>query len=416
MTVALALSWRASLFRRFAVSNGLSMAGDQYAQVVLPLAILSIGGAVEVGLALGARALSTTAFLLLGGAIADRVPRAAVLIAANAVKVLVQVSTVLLLLGGVSSVWPIVALQCGYGAAVAAYLPTTNGVIQHLVPRSRLASANAQVGIITSLATGGGPLLAGGLLVVASPTVALLVGVAAFVVAILLLVKVPCGRAPRSAGPGLVRDMVTSWNAFKELTWLWSGVLFLGLFQFVVMGLYYVGGPLVADERLGGPDVWGFIAAAYGCGTVAGSALTLRWRTSNPLHAFYCALVLMVPALLCLGWAAPLGWQLAAHALAGAGIAYASVLWDLSVQASAEPEYVSRISAYEWLGSTALRPLGLAIAGPVLLGLGITATFTAAAVLLMAGGGLMLVITSLMTSRPKELDVGAELSQEEVSE
>jgi len=392
--------WRDVAFRRFAIANGLSLSGDQYAQVVLPLAVLAHSGAVTAGLVLGARALATTCLLLVGGTLAGRFPGKWVLLSANSFKVVCQLATVAVLFDARGPTWALITLQCGYGAAVAAYLPTTNGLIKNLVALPQLQAANAQVGIATSLAGGMGPILAAAVLAIAAPVFSLAAGVLSSIIAITLFATLPRQPASHTSRVPLANGLGQSWKCFCAMRWLWSGVIFLCLFQFFVLGLYYVGGPLVAARQLGGPSVWGLIAAAYGCGTIAGSALTFRWSTRNPLFALYGALLLMVPALLCLGYAAPLGVQLLFHAVAGAGMAYSSVLWDLSVQVSTDQQHISQISAFEWFGSTALRPFGLALAGPIITSIGSRTSFVAAALILAVGGVMMIILTSRMISRP----------------
>jgi hypothetical protein len=55
------------------------------------------------------------------------------------------------------------------------------------------------------------------------------------------------------------------------------------------------------------------------------------------------------------------------------------------------PESLSRVSAYDWFGSLAFQPLGLAIWGPVSAAIGITAA------LWIAAGGWA-VVTALLVS------------------
>ena len=47
----------------------------------------------------------------------------------------------------------------------------------------------------------------------------------------------------------------------------------------------------------------------------------------------------------------------------GLGITTGNVLWETTLQRRIPPEILSRVSSYDWLGSLALFPIGLALAG-----------------------------------------------------
>jgi len=60
-------------------------------------------------------------------------------------------------------------------------------------------------------------------------------------------------------------------------------------------------------------------------------------------------------------------------------------LWETALQRHVAPAALSRVSAYDWFGSLAFQPLGLAIAGPLAAGLG-----TATTLWIAAGGAVVL--------------------------
>jgi len=60
------------------------------------------------------------------------------------------------------------------------------------------------------------------------------------------------------------------------------------------------------------------------------------------------------------------------------------VLWDTCLQRHVPPGLLSRITSYDLLGSFALGPLGLALAGPAAAAAGLAATLTGAGLLLAA--------------------------------
>jgi hypothetical protein len=56
---------------------------------------------------------------------------------------------------------------------------------------------------------------------------------------------------------------------------------------------------------------------------------------------------------------------------------------------------LSRVSAYDWLGSVALVPLGYALAGPLSSAIGVTATMWLAAGWTVAGSAVALAVPSV---------------------
>jgi uncharacterized membrane protein YadS len=61
-------------------------------------------------------------------------------------------------------------------------------------------------------------------------------------------------------------------------------------------------------------------------------------------------------------------------------------VWESALQRHIPDEWLSRVTAYDWLASMALTPVGLAVSSPAAASIGLTPTLWIAA-------GLMLVVT-----------------------
>ena len=70
--------------------------------------------------------------------------------------------------------------------------------------------------------------------------------------------------------------------------------------------------------------------------------------------------------------------------LAGAGMMLGGSIWESTLQRRVPPESLSRVSAYDWFGALAFRPLGLIIWGPIAVAIGIHEALWIAAILLFA--------------------------------
>ena len=79
--------------------------------------------------------------------------------------------------------------------------------------------------------------------------------------------------------------------------------------------------------------------------------------------------------------------------LAGAGMALAISVWESTLQGHVPGESLSRVSSYDWFGSLAFYPLGLAVWGPVAAIIGISVS-------LWLAFGLAVALTLALLSLP----------------
>jgi len=78
--------------------------------------------------------------------------------------------------------------------------------------------------------------------------------------------------------------------------------------------------------------------------------------------------------------------------LAGGAMMLGNTVWESTLQRHIPRESLSRVSAYDWFGSVAFTPVGLAIWGPIASAAGLEATlWLASAVLLLTTLALLAV-------------------------
>jgi MFS family permease len=95
-----------------------SLLGDGMAPLALTFAVLDLtGSATDLGVVFAARTVGLVGSLLIGGVVADRFPRRAVMIGADAVRLFAQGAVAALLLAGHATVAEIAASQVVVGAA-----------------------------------------------------------------------------------------------------------------------------------------------------------------------------------------------------------------------------------------------------------------------------------------------------------
>ena len=119
---------RSRNFRLLLACDVISASGTAVATVALPFAVLRIGGsASDVGYVAAAYLVPLIGFLLLGGVVADRLPRHQVMVAANALQALAQAASAVLLLAGQARVWELAVLAAARGIGIRLLPPGLGG-------------------------------------------------------------------------------------------------------------------------------------------------------------------------------------------------------------------------------------------------------------------------------------------------
>ena len=365
-----------------------SVTGSAMAAVAAPFAVLHVGGtATDVGYVAAAGLIPTIIFMLFGGVIADRIPRQRVMVAANLAQGATQSVFAVLVLTGHARVWEMALLTAARGGAFGFFFPAAQGLLPQTVEPGDLAAANATVSLGLNAAQIGGSALGGLVVAAAGPGWGLVADAASFGVSALMRTGMRLAGLPPAESHGIVHELREGWRAFTSRRWLWAIVVQFGFVNAVSTGTYLVLGPIVADRRLGGAGSWGLILAARAIGSVLGAALMLRWRPRRLL--LVASLAGPFLALPLLGLSVPLPTAAIALLALVAGVAsdVFGVNWNVALQEQVPPGMLSRVSAYDGLGSYALTPVGTVLAGPVAAAIGITAT--------LAGGGLAIFASVL---------------------
>lgn len=382
-------------FLRFFGAQAISMFGDRMVTVALAFAVLLQGGSpTDVGTVLAMRALPLIACLLVGGVVADRTSRRTVLVAADLVRLVSQGALAAWLILGRPSVLAIGLLAGVTGAGSGFAAPATTGLLPEVVVPEKLAEANGLRATAFSAGELGGPLLSGVLVATAGPGWALGIDALTFAASAALLIGLRRGggvAGPRAPGASFLADLRGGWQAFRAQRWLWTFVLYASLAN-MFWGAWKVLGPVVAHLDLGGAAGWGVVMSAQGVGTIAGGIYALRARPRRPMLIVALTSPLFgVPlAALALGLSVPI---IAAGALlAGLGLMLGNTLWETTLQRHVPAESLSRVSSYDWFGSLALDPIGLAIWGPIAGVIGIQASLWTACGLLVISALILLAV------------------------
>lgn len=356
------------------------MIGDGIAPVAIAFAVLGLtGSATDLGIVFGARSLMITALVLAGGVFADRISPRVAMVRADLVRLVAGGTMAVLLITGSAEIWQLALLYGTQGAATAFFNPASDAILPQVVAPAQLQQANALLNLSRSIGHTAGPALAGVLLVLGTPGSALAVDAASFGLSAAFIWRLRTPRPRREAEPAFLSELRHGWREFSSRTWLWTIVLSAAISNAVFFAGFQVLGPLVAEDSLGGSSAWALIATAFSAGSVLGGLLALVVRPSRPLLIGETAVCTIgLPVMLLAGPASTAVIALGAL-VSGAGISLATILYETTVVRNVPQASLSRVYAYDWFGSLALEPLGLALVGPIAAGLGTSPTLWAAA-------------------------------------
>jgi MFS family permease len=378
-----AASFRAPLesrdFRLLFAGRTIQRAGSAMTPIAYAFAVIELGGsATSLGIVVAAGLLPTVMFLLVGGVVADRLPRHLVMVASNILNFSIQSVAAVLLLTGSATITHLVVLSLGSGTVAAFFFPAAAAVVPQTVPREHLQPANALQNLGLNAGTIGGAAIGGVVVDVVGPGWAVAADAASFLMAAALIVRLSARGGTRSTdSEAFLDELRHGWTEFRRHRWLWVVVAGFSVALATGHAAFYVLGPIVADESLDAAHGWGLVLGAEGVGLIVGGLIALRARFGRPLLAgCLCATVLILRPLV-LGLRLPLALTMVGTFVAGVGIEIFGVNWFLSVQGHVPEEMLSRVFAWDALGSIGLLPLGLVVVGPVSEAIGTNTTLFA---------------------------------------
>lgn len=358
----------------------ISYTGTAMAPIALAFGVLELTGSTsDASFVIAAPTVATIAVLLLGGVIADRTSRQRVIYRAELAAMTTQLVIAGLFLTDVATVPVLAAFMLVNGVAMAFHAPAATGLVIQLVDAKDLQPTNALLGIARNGAVTGGAALGGVLVATIGPGPTLVVDAVSFGISAALVwsLKPKLQDMPRPTS--VIEDLRLGWREFTAHTWLW---VIVAQFSLVVAGseaVFGLVGPAVTRDHMAGATDWGFIVAGFGLGTLFGGFAAMRARPLHPMRFATICVFFFSGVNLTLAVPAPVvGVMIAAFVGGFTGQLFA-VLWYTTLQTKIPAAMLSRVSAYDHLGSIALAPLGIVAGGILYEAVGFRATLLIAA-------------------------------------
>jgi len=351
-------------------------------------------------------------FLLIGGLVADRLPRRMVLFCADAGRALAVGAIAALSWSNSLALWHLVALGAVFGVAGAFFLPAYRAMPPLVTPREALPSANALVELSGQLGLLVGPLLGAALVAVTGPAAAFAFACASFLIPAVSLLAIRMPHHTEIASPSALEttgDPETTGNtadetddpkeglvssqqkpggirqAGKELreaavfilgsTWLLTTIVIPAFGNAAFGGAMLVTLPkLISDVYGAGVWLLGAVIACVAFGRIGAAFLVGQLRLRRRGIIAFGADVVASLALLSLALPFPWGYRAPVSLLAGAiyglGGGTFQTIWVTLLHELTPNKILGRVASIDLLGSFCLQPLGFLVAGLVADSLG----------------------------------------------
>ncbi|GGX04946.1 MFS transporter [Streptomyces lomondensis] len=358
--------WRQRDFGIFWAAQTLSVLGDSFALIALPLLVLEATGSIaRMGLLTAVGGAAAVVAAVFAGAVVDRVDRRRLLIACDLVRMgLYGVIPLVWLFG--PQIWLLYAVLplCEAGGMLFAVGYVT--VVRGLVGTERLTEANGRLNATAAAAGVLGPLCAGLVAAWSGPAAAVGVDAASFGVsaACLFFVRFRARPGDERTGKraGLWQDLRIGIAFLGGHPVLRSLTALLFVFSFLTLGLNDLVIYHLKHDLGHGDGTVGTVMAVGALGTITGALLVARIRRRLGFGPTWTGSVAVCGlAFAGLGWArdVPVVAALCAAFLACVGMA-GTCSMSLRQEVTPEP-LLGRVTSAFWTLQYAAAPIGAAV-------------------------------------------------------
>jgi MFS family permease len=372
-------------FRFFAVGQLISIVGTWMQQVAQSWLVLELGGdAFTVGALVATQFLPVALFGLVGGVIADALPKRRLLVLTQAWAMVLAFVLCALVVTDRVEMWMIFVLAFVLGLSNAVDQPVRQAFVIDLVDRRDLRNAIALSAAMLHGARIFGPAVAGVTIGLVGVAAAFFLNGLSFIVAIVSVLLIRGGRtvvadaAPRPRGLGELRTSLAEGMAFmRGSPLLMLGVTSVFFIATFAMNFQVLGPVLSSDVLHAGPSGLGFLMAAVGVGAFVSSMGLAFAPRPEPRLIAWGSLALGAASLL-LALSTNLGLSLVGIFLGGASAVAVTITVNATIQAMVPDHLRGRsLSVFLTVHATSIPLGGILIGGvaaiwgvPVAFGLG----------------------------------------------
>jgi len=388
-------------FRLLLTGQTVSSFGNSISNVAVPFQLLALGASpIQLGIAIALETATSVAFLLLGGAVADRVQRRTLILASDVLGGMVVAALAMLSASGALRIEHICVAAVALGAADAFLSPAYTAIIADLVPGDILRAGNAARLLTRSLARIAGPTVGGLIVALVSPAAAFGIDGLTFLFSFGTLLLAHPDRRIRASSSSIVTDIREGFGYLFSYRWLWTTTIYFMLVNVAYAGQSGVMAPLLVRDTLGGDArTFGFLMAAYGVGTIIASVGVAQLVTRRPGRVMFAFEILAALTVLSIGLVPTLPVAFVSMALMGVALSSSTVIWQAMLQRLVPTQVLGRVTSIDLLGNSVINPLAPLIAAALIGAVGPAGTWLIAGIY-----ALGLVAATVIVSPLRDLE------------
>ena len=337
------------------------------------------GDPLALGIVLALGGIPRALFMLIGGAITDRLSPRLIMLIADVVRLVLTCLMTLVIFTGAVQIWMLYAFGLGFGLVAGFAIPAENSIVPLLVEERDLQAGNSIIMGIAQLVGFIGPTIAG-ILIGRYSSSFLGIGLAFALDAVTFAVSAAClwlirggGRAKSSADGAPDESVWTS--ILAGIAYLWNDAalrlmfLILMAVNFLFVGPLLVGIPVLADQRLPeGAVAFGLLMSAFSGGNLVGYLLAGSLSRPNGLAMRVILIVLLVAfglVLGVLGFISSTWLDFGLMVGLGLGNGYIGIILFTWMQTRTPKAMLGRMMSILMFASTGLVPVSQAVSGAV---------------------------------------------------
>jgi MFS family permease len=354
-------------FRLLWTGQTISLIGDTAFLTALGWKTFTIAGSNKLGLVLAAQGAGLLATLLIGGALADRYERRAMMIVSDVWRFLAVAMLAGLDFTGHLSFTSLILLAAFMGLGDGFFYPAVGGIVPLVVDAAHLPSANSLMGVARWSSFVVGPSLAAFLYHGTGSAWVFAIDALTFLLSAGLMLQARPRPVEKSSGASTFHEIREGTRYVAKIPWLWVTITLFAVVLMLQFAPQQVLLPKLVKEHFHrGVGAFGLLSTLLGVGTVAGTLLYGHFqpRRRRGVLTYW---LFFVNSLAIAGLALSPWYELAGlfAVIRGVCIGFGVAVWETMLQELVPEHLLARVVSLDFFGTFGLMPVGLAIWGSI---------------------------------------------------
>ena len=387
--------WSYKGYRLFWFSTTIFVLGATAFPIALAVTILDAGGtATTLGLILGARILSGVVFAPFAGVWADRLPRKQVMIFADLFRSIIVFSLVFFSAPSMPHyLIGILVFVMGIGDALGT--SSAGAFLPSLLPPEKLPAGNVARGVVVRMASIVGPGIGGLSVFLIGGRMTFLFTAVAFAFGTLFLAKIKEDvNTDKKAQEPFFNELREGLRTVWEIKWVGAMIAMASVQLMVVLAAEEVLLPIISRREFQTNTVFAISATTFSVGAIISAIIFGRIKVKHEGQVSVLIWMLIIIAPLSLAFPINEYFVVISYLLAGLSVGPWEAFWNAAIQREIPQDLQGRVFSIDYMGTTGLMPLGMALVGPavaffgekeLLIGASIFHVIVCALVLLVPG-------------------------------